>query len=485
MTEPDLLDSPEAGGTAIRGTVLRTAFFGAGLLVSLVSVPFLVRHLGPVEYGYYVTVSAIVFVIAGVTEGGLTTLGVRHYSSGVDDDERSAIVRNLVGVRLLLTTAALAAVTVVAAVAGAAREIVIGIPIYGAGMLLTMISASYAVPLQAQLRLGITSGLEFLRQTVNAGGTIVLALAGSGLYAFFGLWAVACAAITVITVAIVRHTVSVIPAFDWSMWRRFLGEALAYGVATAAGLVYFRMAASLMTFLSTDLETGYFAMAFRVLETGTIIPWLLVTSVFPILARAASNDRPRLRYAAQKVVEVGLIVGVGLTLLLVAGARPIVEIVGGDQYLPSVPVLQVQAVVLTATVFVSTWSLLLLSLDEQKMLLKINGAAVLIALVAAFVLIPAHGAIGGSVDVLIAEFVVGTASVIVLWRRHPDVAPDLRPLWKVLVAAALGFLVLIPLGDIAGTIVAGIVYAAVLLVLRAVPMELFHALRSGPAGQDA
>lgn len=480
MSEPDLLDSPEAGGTAIRGVLVRTVLFGAGLLVSLVSVPFLVRHLGPVEYGYYVTVSAIVFMIAGVTEGGLTTLGIRHYSAGTDDEERTAIVRNLVGVRLVLTTAALIAVTAVTAVAGAAREIVLGIPLYGAGMLLTMISASYAVPLQAQLRLGITSGLEFLRQLVNAGGTIALAVIGSGLFAFFGLWVAVCALITMITVLIVRHTVRIAPAFHWPTWRRYLGEALAYGVASAAGLVYFRMAASLMTFLSTDLETGYFGMAFRVLETGSIIPWLLVTSVFPILARAASNDRARLRYAAQKVVEVGLIVGVGLTLLLIAAARPIVELVGGTEYLPAIPVLQVQAVVLTATVFVSTWSLLLLSLDEQRMLLAINGSAVLLAFAAAFVLIPAHGAIGGSIDVLIAEFVVAGLSVYVLWRRHGDVAPDLRPLWKVVVAAGLGFLVLIPLGDIVGTIVAGVVYAAVLLVLRAVPTELWHALRGGP-----
>jgi hypothetical protein len=47
MSEPDLLDSPEAGGTAIRGVLVRTILFGAGLVVSLVTVPFLVRHLGP------------------------------------------------------------------------------------------------------------------------------------------------------------------------------------------------------------------------------------------------------------------------------------------------------------------------------------------------------------------------------------------------------------------------------------------------------
>jgi O-antigen/teichoic acid export membrane protein len=481
MTETDLLDSPEAGGTAIRGTLVRSTLFAAGMLVSFATVPFLIRHLGPVDYGYYVTVSAIVFVIAGVTEGGLTTLGVRHYAAGSDPHERAQIVRNVIGFRLLVTTAAVLAVTAVAAAAGAAREIVVGIPLYGAGALFTMISATYAIPLQAQLRWGITSGLEFLRQLLNSGGTVALVVAGAGLYAFFGLWAVVCAIVTVVTAAIVRNTVSVIPAFHWPTWRRYLGEALAYGAATAAGLIYFRMAAALMAFLSTEHETGYFGLAFRVLETGTIIPWLLATSVFPILARAAANDHARLRYATQRVVEVGLIVGVALTLVLVAGAEPIVSVVGGDEFGAAVPVLQIQAVVLTATVFVSTWSLVLLSLDEQRLLLAINGIAVVCSLAAAFVLIPAHGAIGGSLTVLIAEALVGGLSVLALWRRHAGVAPNLLRLWKVVVAAAAAFAAWLPLGDIAGTVAAAAVYAAVLLALRAVPTELWAALR----GQSA
>src|SRR4051812_35816243 len=111
FSEADLLDSPEAGGTAIRGVLVRTILFGAGLLVSLATVPFLIRHLGPVEYGYYISVPAIIFVIAGVPEGGLTNLGIRHYSTESDPAARAQIVRNLVGVRLIITTAAIVLVT--------------------------------------------------------------------------------------------------------------------------------------------------------------------------------------------------------------------------------------------------------------------------------------------------------------------------------------------------------------------------------------
>ncbi|HWK28868.1 MAG TPA: oligosaccharide flippase family protein [Solirubrobacter sp.] len=475
--EPDLLDSPEAGGVAIRGVLVRTVLFAAGLIVSLITVPFLVRHLGPVEWGYYVSVTAIVAVIAGITEGGLTNLGIRYYSTEHDPVARGEIVRNLIGVRLVATTVAIALVTAVAALAGAAREIVLGLPLFGLGTVLTMMFSTYAVPLQAQLRLGLTAGLEFARQTANAVGTIALIVAGAGLYAFFGYWAVVCGGITVVTALIVRRTIPILPGFDWPTWRRFLGDAVAYGVASAAGLVYFRMGASLMTFLSTDLETGYFGVAFRVLETGAMVPWLLVTSVFPILARAATTDRSRLRYATQRVVEVGLIVGVAMTLVLVVGAKPVIQVIGGAEFRDAVPVLRVQGLVLIATVFVSTWSLLLLSLDEQRILLAINGSAVVLTFAAAFVLIPPLGAIGGSLDVLLAEVLVAVSFVVVLWRRHPDVAPDLRPLWRIAVAALVAAAASLPFGDVIATAVAVVVYALLLLALRAIPMELWDALR--------
>lgn len=59
-TEHDVLDTGRAGGMAIRGGALRVLAYGAALLLSLVSVPFMTRHLGVADYGRYVTVASII-----------------------------------------------------------------------------------------------------------------------------------------------------------------------------------------------------------------------------------------------------------------------------------------------------------------------------------------------------------------------------------------------------------------------------------------
>src|SRR5215210_6869602 len=90
----DVLDTGEAGGKAIRGGALFTASYVFGLLLSLVSAPFMIRHLGVVDYGYYVAASAIVFIIGGFTEAGLTNLGIREYSQ-LSLKEREPFLRDL------------------------------------------------------------------------------------------------------------------------------------------------------------------------------------------------------------------------------------------------------------------------------------------------------------------------------------------------------------------------------------------------------
>jgi len=76
----DVLDTPEAGERVIRGGALVSATYVAGMLLTALSVPFMVRGLGVDDFGLYVTASSAVMIIAGVTEAGLSGIGTREGS---------------------------------------------------------------------------------------------------------------------------------------------------------------------------------------------------------------------------------------------------------------------------------------------------------------------------------------------------------------------------------------------------------------------
>ena len=69
-----------AGGRVIRGGTLRVAGALTGVLAGAVSAPLVVRHLGVEDYGRYLTVVSVIFVITALTEGGLANVAVRMFS---------------------------------------------------------------------------------------------------------------------------------------------------------------------------------------------------------------------------------------------------------------------------------------------------------------------------------------------------------------------------------------------------------------------
>ena len=136
-TDGHALTAPGAGGRAIRGGAIRTAGYGVGLvLTAAASIPLL-RHLGVVRFGQYTTVIAIVTVVQGVTDAGLTLVGQREYVHA-DAERRRTLLADLVGIRLLLTPLGVLLGVVFAIVAGYPNALVTGTVLAGIGVVLSV-----------------------------------------------------------------------------------------------------------------------------------------------------------------------------------------------------------------------------------------------------------------------------------------------------------------------------------------------------------
>ena len=474
----DVLDSEHAGTKAIRGGAVRTAGFGLALLFSAVSVPFMVRHLGPVDYGYFVTVSSIVFIIGGITEAGLTNLGIREVSV-LDSDARVSFLSNLVGLRFALTIPGIAIAVALTWVTGANAPIIYGTAIVGFGLLLTLTQQTYMIPLNAQLRLGWVTVLEVLKAGTLSAFFIAAVIAGAGLVTFYWASVVASAVMIAATLLLVRHHGSLRPSFDLRIWRRILRETLPYAAAVAVGLVYFRIAVVLMSYVSTGEETGIFSAAFRIVEMLAIIPWIVVSSAFPILARAARDDENRLGYAVQRLFEMCLIIGVGLAVCLAIGAPFAISVIAGKGFDASVPVLRLQSLTMITAFLLATWSFAMLSLGLFRQILIANAVAALVAVVGTLTLSPPLGAEGAALATVAAETVLVAILLAFLIRSRPGLTPNLAVVPKVLAGAALAVAVALAAHQLPSVVLsalAGLIFTAVVLATRAVPPDLFGAI---------
>src|SRR2546421_5425844 len=122
----------EAGGRVIRGGTVRVAGALAGVLAGAISAPLVVRHLGVTDYGRYLTVTSIIFVITALTEGGLANVAVRLFSVS-DAPQRRSLVSNLTGVRVALGAVGSAAAIGFGLLAGYEHIIILGLALGVAG----------------------------------------------------------------------------------------------------------------------------------------------------------------------------------------------------------------------------------------------------------------------------------------------------------------------------------------------------------------
>lgn len=474
----DILDSGDAGGQFIRGGISLTAAYVVNLLLSLAAVPLVIRHLGPDGYGHFATVTAIIFIVAGFTEAGLTSLGVREYSN-LPKAEGARLLRNLIGLRLTATALGVAVTMAIFAVAGSPAVVVLGLAVAGAGLLVRLVGDNYGVPLYAQLRLGWVAVIGIAYQFTLCVGYVILVLLGAGVVPLLAVTIVASAVLLLGTGLLVRREVSLVPAFDLAVWRRLLRETLPFAAAAAVGIIYFREALVLMSLLSSERETGYYSAAFKIVEVLTAVPWILAASGLPILARAARDDSSRLGYAVQRLFEVGLILGVWMSASTIVGAKLGIDVVAGAKFRPSIGVLEIQALAIVTSFSAAILGYALLSLREYRRLLQANALAVLIVTVLSFVLIPAYGARGAAIAPTVSEACLGIAYAVSLARSKAHLRLSLRTLPGLAVGLGAGLAVAYALpvsSELIRLLALAAVYFPLLYVLKVIPFEVVGAL---------
>src|SRR5271155_1159846 len=128
----DVLDTEQAGPAALRGGTMRSGAYVLGILLSLISAPLLIRHLGQVEYGRYITILALVAIVGGLSEGGVNAVALRNYASH-SGAERTRLMANVLGVRMVLSLIGVAGAVAFAALAGYGRDLVLGTLLVGVG----------------------------------------------------------------------------------------------------------------------------------------------------------------------------------------------------------------------------------------------------------------------------------------------------------------------------------------------------------------
>jgi O-antigen/teichoic acid export membrane protein len=473
----DILDTTEAGPSVIRGSLLRLGGYGLGTLATLVSSAVVIRHLGVVDTGHFLTITALVTIVATVSDLGLTSIAVREYASGPRSEGRR-FLRNLLGVRLVFALGGLSIAVLFGLLVGYPAVMVLGTVIAGLGMVALVLQDGVSIPLQVALRFGWVAGLQLAIQVGVAIEAVLLAVAGAGLLPFFALQLPVVLPVLVLTAVVGGHDARLMPSLDTRQWRTMVGRILPYSVTVVLAVLYFQIAQVMVSLLSSPTQTGYFGVSFRVLVACTTLPGLVVSPALPLLARAARDDTVRFDYASRRLAETMVLSGCACALALFLGAAFAIRVVAGSGFEQSVEVLRILSIALLGTFIISARGYALLSLDRLRAMLVCNALALTVVLTCGVPLIGAYGAKGAAIAMVAAELTLGLGYEWSLSRNRPAVRLGtgfiVRASAATLTAGAAAAVLGLP--SAAAAAVGLALFVAALLALGIVPLELLEAL---------
>jgi O-antigen/teichoic acid export membrane protein len=480
------LRSPDVGLRVIRGGAIRVAGYGVGMLLTAAASVLLLRYLGVADFGRYATVMSLIAIVGGLTDAGLSAIAGRDLAMRPAGEERGRLLANFLGLRLALTPLGALAAVAFAIAAGYERTLILGTVLAGVGLLLTSFQSTLTLPLSVELRIGRLTVIELVKQTAMLMGTALLVAAGAGLSAFFAISIVVGLVALAVTPPLVGSGLVWRPALDRVEWRGLIREVLPLAAAAVINVIYFRVLILLMSLLATAVATGLFATSFRVTEMLLAISSLVLTVALPVLAVAA-DDRTRLRYMLQRMIELAVITACFLVVVVVIVAEPVLRLLGGVEYLDAAPVLRIQVFALVPLFLGQACGVALIVIRRQSAVLTASAFALVLVLAFGAVLIPRHGATGAATAALIAETGLALALLLTLVRADPTLRPSFGFLWKVAVASGLAAAtVLVPgLPDFGTGAIAALAYVAGLWFTRAIPREILDAFALRSPTRDA
>ena len=470
----DVLRSSEVGGHVIRGGALRVGAYVAGLALVAAASVLLLRHLGVVEFGRYVTVMSLVAIVAGVADAGLTAVGARELALRSDPVERQRLVGSLVALRLTLTPLGVALAIAFAFVAGYDAVLIEGTLLAGAGLVLTVTQGTLTIPLAVELKNGRLALVELLKQFVTVLGIGVLALAGATLLPFFAVQIVVGLALLASTPLLGGPGLLVAPRADRAQIAFLLREAIPIAVALALAQVYFRILVIMLSLMATERETGLFGTSYRIIEMLFLVPGILFSVVLPVTSVAGAEDETRLRYVLQRMTEVGLVLSIYLAIAIAIVAEPVIEILGGAEYLDAAPVLRIQVFALIGFFLNQAWATVLISIGAQRRIAISNAIALASLFALGLALIPPYGIEGAAIAAVVADALLAGLLFVAIKRARRGVEPDMAFAWRAVLAGGVAAAAVLLPGSLPWVelVVASVVYWCAAGALRLIPSEV-------------
>jgi O-antigen/teichoic acid export membrane protein len=410
-------------------SLLRRVFTGVaaaavlGVLTRLVSVlifAYLARVLGPEAFGRIGFAETTVMYLMLISDLGLQTIGLRETAR--IQQQKSDVVRlvsHVLSMQLLFAMVLFAGLNLYTWLAlDATPELKMLITVYGLCLMFP-----YLLGLEwwmnANGNLALTALGRFAKETLFAGGVLLLISNASQLLWIPLIQAVASLLVIVLVWVFFRHQTAALPRFalEPTYARVLLRQSWPIAISAMVGHFWIRSGVIQLGATSNEQTVGYYNAAWRFFAVGAEFVSLLNIAVLPVLSRSFITDRQRFdrvgRWYMFGMIGLGTCVAIGGWLV----APWFINGVYGNEYQPTIVVFQYLMIAFACWSVASAFGLPLLSTKYEKQNMIAGVAATTTCFVLNVLWIPSFEALGAVYAFLASTVVAMVVNLGFYWHK--------------------------------------------------------------------
>ncbi len=384
------------------------------------------RHLGPETFGAFQFADAITTTLFVLTGLGLETYIRKEAVTQVDS--ASGFLGGVFVIRLALSAVVVVILLAMLAHAGKptlVRDLVLVLAI---GQVLVILNTTYSALLHA---VGAVNGLSVL----NVASKLLWGLGIVAVFAFhegvvYVAWAlVASEAVKAVALyAITRRHLGLRMNLHFGKVGAVLALSFPFFLGDVARTAMGKIDIAVLSFLTTDLEVGWYSAASNLAGLSMLITPLIGWVLLPLTSRAQARSDGELTALTRRAMELILVVAIPITFFLCLGADVIVLAVFGSAFAPAARILAILAPMFVLTYVAIVSAITLVRIDRGWTLTTILMMGVVVLPFLSWQLVPrasaALGAGGAGVGAAVALVAIETVMTVMLtllvWRRAFD-----------------------------------------------------------------
>ena len=316
-------------GSGLRQSITgAVSLSGSSLLLNAISLPvmaYIIRSMGPGEYGEWVTATALVGAVGALAGCGLRPVFVRLVSR--DPDAASDAVAHQFGASGVLAAAGALVALCVGLSLGYSRTVLIATAITAMGTVISVVPLTMGDLLQARLQLTRMSAVNFGAGLLLTLSSVVAAWIGVGAIGMSMTYLVGPITSAVLLLLFMRQLAFPIRiSLTRTRFRSQLIEARFLAAQNVANVLSAQLAWLMLPKLVGSVSYGMFAAGALLASRLVVIPDSLATALYPLIAREYAVAPVNGARVVVKGLALGLLVCVPIAILAFFLATQIAQV---------------------------------------------------------------------------------------------------------------------------------------------------------------